>query len=188
MRRLLLAIGLSGCTASAVPESPPVTNTTVEAPAADRCRSLPLRVEEPGADCVDSGPLNSDGSRKRLAAPRGGEPGRWVLFEYDDFGPQVMAFQLLGMGWWSWSGGGSWEMCDEFDVRVVVYEPADADEVARLYPTVENESDYRLVSRPDALTFLDTQIADLASDDSEIMQSLRASLQRTRATIAECLR
>lgn len=109
-----------------------------------------------------------------------------MVLDYDAFGPQAMANELIGMEWWSWSGGGSWEMCDAFDIHVVVYNDADRAQVAELYPTVEGKSDNRLVSRTDAIRFLDAQIADVATAPE--LGGLRQGLERTRATIDECLR
>jgi hypothetical protein len=119
------------------------------------------------------------------------EKGRFVLFHYDDFGPQAMANELLGMSWWSWEGGGSFEPCDDFDVRVAVYDARAADEARLRYPTIRGKSDYRLLERKEALRFLDKKIAELAVSPTGAGEydfgPLRRELERTRMTILTCL-
>jgi hypothetical protein len=102
-----------------------------------------------------------------------------------------MAGKLLGAAWWSWESGGSYEPCDEFDVRVAVYDARAADEAKLRYPTVRGESDYRLVERNEAVRFLTAEIADLSTAPFEPGEydfgPLRRMLERTRATILTCL-
>src|ERR1700722_5054387 len=125
-----------------------------------RCTDLPTDfATRPATDC--SKLRNSDGTLKRLPDAPPGERGRIVLFHYDDFGPHGMAHNLLGSEWWSWDRGGSFEPCDEFDVRVVVEEGGATGAPPRRYPTVKGASDYRLVDRESALRYLDSQSADL---------------------------
>lgn len=130
--------------------------------------------------------MNSDGSPKTLvAAPS--VPGRTLVLDHDDFGPQSMVHELLGFGWYAWSTPGCFEQDDRFDVRVVVYR-GDRAAIARAYPTVRLRSDYRLLERDAALRFLAAEIAGLADERDGILAELRGRLIMTRARIAVALR
>ena len=183
---LLAGIGLACPSAPPGGSAPPEPASVAEAATSgDRCADLPLDGvgAARGGDCPDN--LNSDHTPKRFPAPPPGERGQLVLLHYDDFGPQAMAGQLIGNRWWSWEAGGSFERCDDFDIRVVVFDArAEAKAKAR-YPTIPGRGDYRLVERDRAIQFLDERIAELAMDPD--LAHVRLDLQRTRATITTCL-
>jgi hypothetical protein len=105
-----------------------------------------------------------------------------IMLEYEDFGPPVMAHELLGNEWYAWSKPGSFEPDEQFDVHVVVYD-GDRTLIERAYPTVKDRADYRLVLRADALAFLDASIAELANEHDRPLLGLRARLQSTRSRI-----
>jgi hypothetical protein len=134
---------------------------------------------------------NSDGTSKRLPPGPPDEPSVTVVLPYDAFGPQSMAGTLIGQQWWSWEAGGSFEIDDSFDVRVVIYRDRTAEQVARTYPVVRNQSDYRYVERGEALRYLDAQIAELETligqDDELDWRPLRDRLAATRAAIVRAL-
>lgn len=103
-----------------------------------------------------------------------------------------MAFSLLGTEWWSWEAGGSFQVDDRFDVRVVVYQSSSREEVATLFPTVKGRSDYRLITRDDALRYLDEKIAELVrwsaeADKDDDIDPLLRQLKEVRETILICL-
>lgn len=135
--------------------------------------------------------LNSDGTRKKLPPGPPSEPPFTLVLRYDDFGPQASADRLLGPAWWSWEAGGNYEIDDAFDVRVVIYQNRSREAVAARYPTVRAESDYRLVTRTEALRYLDERIAELdgwiaeAKKDPEEhdFRPLRRQLAATRDAI-----
>lgn len=134
------------------------------------------------------GPLDSDGSPRRLPPGPPAEPPFTLVFRYDDFGPDVMARELLGPQWWSWARACCFEPNDKFDIRVVVYRDRALADVRARYPTIENESDYRYVERDAALRYLDGAIADLSPDEDEEwphQPALRRRLEETRAAILD---
>jgi hypothetical protein len=200
-RPVTAAIGAAACTialgcsrrdpvleapVSSLPRSAP---TIAALPVGPRCAALPPPPPTSAArraDCPRA--LNSDGTRPVLPPSPPSEPGRTVLFRYDDFGPQAMS--PVGFAWWSWEPGGSFEICDRFDVRVVVYTGSHK-EVARRFPTVKGVSDHRLISRADALAHLDARIAELAAmphDPDEFdFGPLQRQLEETRRIVLECL-
>lgn len=105
-----------------------------------------------------------------------------VVLPYDAFGPQAMAHTLVGFAWWSWEGGGSYGPGDTFDVRVVVHRDGERAAAEQRWPTVPAlEQDRRLVSRSEALGWLDERIAELAGEPE--FQGLREELRATRARI-----
>ncbi|MFO0555517.1 MAG: hypothetical protein U0271_44480 [Polyangiaceae bacterium] len=156
--------------------------TTVPAPTA--------RAETHG-DC-DPSAANSDGTPKRARPGRPNIPGHALVLAYDDFGPQASAHTLLGMDWWAWEGGGSFERCDAFDVRVVVYRGISRSEVQADFPTAKSAgdlerglADVRYVEYQAALEHLDLEIRELSNleEGDTVLAELRALLERTRARI-----
>jgi hypothetical protein len=129
-----------------------------------------------------AGDLNSDGSPKKLPPGPPSEPPYTLVLDYYDFGPQALSFGLIGMSWWQWEGGGSWEPGDSFDVRVVVYRGRSREEVERAYPTVRDRSDYRLVPYEDAMDFF-----GVALRDPDIDGALKQELAATRGRIVAAL-
>lgn len=45
------------------------------------------------------------------------------LLGYDDFEPQIIAHELLGMGWWQWESHDEFRPA-QYDIAVVVYKGA----------------------------------------------------------------
>lgn len=211
MRRwLALGIFLSGCHKEPAADAPKPVVVVPSAPSTTvgprRDRDLPLaaatidprrcvEVPPPGPEVASPdwpSPRNSDGTLKRLPPGAPGEPGSTVLFRYDDFGAQSMQNGLLGSDWWSWEAGGSFEPGDAFDVRVVVHRGRTPEALAARFPTVKGRSDYRFVSRVDALAYLDRMIAELRAigaqpDEKYDWRPAIRELEATRRIILMCL-
>lgn len=100
----------------------------------------------------------------------------YVVFEYEDFGPQAMAYELIGMQVWQWQDFVS-DPDEEFDIRVVVFE-GDRDLFQKKFKTIPAQQlDYRLVSYPDAVQYLNHQI------EENIMPVVTERLERTKARL-----
>lgn len=136
-------------------------------------------------EVVSAVPRNSDGSPQILPPGPPSRPPHTLVLAYADFGPQVMASELLGMEWWQWEAGGSWEPGDAFDVRVVVYRGMTLAEVQAEYPTVVGKADHRYVSYDEAMAYFDRSLAELEDDPS--LARLHEELAVTRARVRETL-
>jgi hypothetical protein len=77
-----------------------------------------------------------------------------LVLSYDDFGPQVMSYRQLGMGWYQWNSQGPDDPNATDDIRVVVYRDISADQVKRIYPVIEKKQDYRYLEYQAALDLL----------------------------------
>jgi hypothetical protein len=177
-----IACGLVACTdgrqASAMPEPEPEQRRSLTRP-------IDLGPHRREASTELEVQRNSDGSPQVLPP---GPPSRspyTIVLAYDDFGPQAMAFGLIGMDWWQWEGGGSWEPGDRFDVRVVVYRGMTLAAVEAEYPTVEGRADYRYVSFDDAMEYFALNMAEIEGEPS--LQRLHEELAVTRARIRQAL-
>lgn len=142
-------------------------------------KAVPASVPAPAV------PRSSDGSPQILPPGPPSRPPHTLVLAYHDFGPQVLAAERLGMEWWQWEGGGSWELDDAFDVRVVVYRGMTLAEVQAEYPTVVGEADYRYVSYDEAVAYLDRSLAEIAGDPS--LLRLHGELLATRARVLRSL-
>jgi hypothetical protein len=128
--------------------------------------------------------VNSDGSLRVFPAAAD-LPGRAQLYEYGDFGPQAMAWQLLGMEWYVFSDCACFEPGDRFDVRVVVYGGGmSAATVRRRYPSGPALGDYRVVRAVEAIAFVREQLRDLESwAEEDRILSLEGTLRATRVRL-----
>ncbi len=116
------------------------------------------------------------------AVARAGEPPGPLLLHYDDFGPQAMAYTLLGFSWWQWEPHGSPDPDARYDVRVVVYDQTPLAQVEARYPVVPaRRQDHRHLRREHALRFIDEQLTD---DVLDALPSVKETLERTRRRIA----
>ena len=133
------------------------------------------------AACAAPDDAAPDGSTAATAAP----PSHALLFAYEDFGPSALSHTLVGDEWYTWATPGCFDIDDRFEVQVVVYQ-GDRAAVARDHPTVPGRADVRLVSRADAVAFLDQNIGWLAGegDLTPLEDSVRLRLESTRARIA----
>lgn len=100
-----------------------------------------------------------------------------VVFNYKDFGPQVIASEVIGMEWWQWQPHGE-SRPTQYDVKVVVYRKAALDHVKKKYPVVsEQKKDYRYLEYDTAINYLDDKI------DENIVEDVTFRLKETRKRI-----
>jgi hypothetical protein len=117
-----------------------------------------------------------------------------VILGYEDFGPQVMAYELIGYGWNQWKNEGH-ELPDDVDVKVVVYRGVNLAKVKGAYPVVRGQSDYRYVEYDRAMRFLNAQISELERHKKEepearlakMWDDLIMRLKKTKAAITMSL-
>ncbi len=112
----------------------------------------------------------------------GGENARVpvvVVLSYEDFGPQAMAHEALGMQWWQWQKHGDSRPA-EYDIKIAVYQ-GNEDEVKRLYPVVEHKTqDYRYITYQNAINYLESAIDENALPIvTERLMNTRTELNKT---------
>lgn len=97
-----------------------------------------------------------------------------VLFEYADFGPQAMAYPLLG------PKNLQWEpevpiLIGQGKVHVVVYKGIPVETVQKQFPADRSRNlDYRYLQYGEALNYLDAKI------ERNLLRRVTARLRRTR--------
>ncbi len=78
-----------------------------------------------------------------------------IVLNYTDFGPQVLAWQHIGMLWWQWEPHGDSHPQTQYDIKVVVYRDVSLKEIQKKYPVIPQRSqDYRYFNYTDALDYL----------------------------------
>ena len=101
-----------------------------------------------------------------------------LILDYGDFGPQAAAYKALGMEWWQWENHGDSNPRTSYDIKVVVYRNIPLLTVQRRYPVDKNrQRDYRYLAYPQALAYLDKQIAE------DILPELTQKHKKTKAKI-----
>jgi hypothetical protein len=102
-----------------------------------------------------------------------------LVLKYEDFGPQVIAHEILGMEWWQWNEHGD-SRPSKYNILVVVYRNIDQDAVSKLYPVnVDLKHDYRYLKLADAIQYLKDRISE------NIEPSVTSRLKSTLAVIDE---
>lgn len=102
-----------------------------------------------------------------------------LILKYEDFGPQVIAQEVLGMEWWQWNDHGD-SRPKKYNILVVVYKNIDLDSVSKLYPVnMESEHDYRYLEHDIAMQYLKDRIRE------DIEPSVTSRLKSTLSVIAE---
>ncbi|MCR6650464.1 MAG: hypothetical protein NVV73_02660 [Cellvibrionaceae bacterium] len=96
---------------------------------------------------------------------------------YSDFGPQVIAHEIIGMEWWQWQDHGD-SIDREYAIQVVVYQGVSNEAVRQEFPVEpERQIDYRYLEYQRALDYLDEKI------DEDVMENVTEKLKSTREKI-----
>jgi len=102
-----------------------------------------------------------------------------IVLDYSDFGPQAMAYELIGFQWWQWEKPCCSEPDSIYNIKVVVYKDIALNEVKALFPVnPEQQQDYRYLEYSKAVSYLNQHIQD------DEMPSL---LKETKRKIVESL-
>jgi hypothetical protein len=113
----------------------------------------------------------------------GREPDRatFLVLDYGDFGPQVIASEVIGMQWWQWQSTGD-PRPREYDIKVVVYRDRTLEQAKESYPVdPARQQDYRYVEYTNALEYLDRVIQE------NVIETVTEQLEKTRAKIVSTL-
>lgn len=82
-----------------------------------------------------------------------------IILDYKDFGPQVIAHEVIGNEWWQWDAHGAPDPTTSYDVKVVVYRNIDLASVKKKYPVdKEQQKDYRYLEYSQSISYLEKQM------------------------------
>ena len=112
-------------------------------------------------------------------------PKPYGVFDYEDFGPQSMAWEKIGMQWWQWdSQGVSSDPNYKYDIKVVVYRGMPFTQIEALYPVKKgNNKDFRYFAYDDAIRYLNEKIKALEPEKEAWAKNLKERLIKTRDRI-----
>jgi hypothetical protein len=101
-----------------------------------------------------------------------------AVFDYAEFGPQVVSYELLGKEWYQWDPHGSSDPNQRYDIKVVVYRNIPLEQIEQQYPVIKGEKDYRYLEYSQALQHLDTIAKEpiLAEDAATTKAKIFAAL------------
>lgn len=89
-----------------------------------------------------------------------------AVFDYDDFGPQILAYEMIGFQWYQWNSSGGSEPKKTDTIKVVVYWDESIEEIQKKYPVNEGKKkDYRYLSFDKAMEYLDSSISKLPNEN-----------------------
>ena len=106
-----------------------------------------------------------------------------IILPYSAFGPQVVAYELIGMAWWQWDSHGD---ADDrvYPIKVVVFWDQTKEETAKRYPVDQaKQQDFRYVEYSKAIEHLEHTIKGFKKEkmDATIMESALAQLKKQKA-------
>ena len=112
-----------------------------------------------------------------------------VVFKYADFGPQAIAYELIGFNWYQWNRSGCGEPRKRYDIKIVVYRNINLSKVKELYPIIVGKIDYRYIEYNEGVNFLNHKIVELThsleddKENSDLYLSIKNTLEKTRNKI-----
>jgi hypothetical protein len=112
-------------------------------------------------------------------------PEPYGVFDYEDFGPQTMAWEKIGMQWWQWDSHGiSSDPNYKYDIKVVVYRDMTLTQIKSLYPVDRaKRKDFRYFEYDDSIKYLNERITELDSEKEEWAIKLQERLIQTKMRI-----
>ncbi len=114
------------------------------------------------------------------------EEDNYLVLEYGDFGPQVMAWETLGGQWWQWDANAQSEPALENAIHVVVYDDIPISKIQERFPVNKlKHQDFRYLDARTSLRYLNRNIEALAKLDDEWSIELKHRLTVTRAMIKQ---
>ncbi len=104
-----------------------------------------------------------------------------LIMNYNDFGPQVIASDIIGMEWWQWEVHGD-SRPTSYPIKVVVYHNISLAAVKNQYPINQREGkDFRYLEYTKAIAYLDEKI------EENVIDEVTDRLMETRATLIRAL-
>lgn len=102
-----------------------------------------------------------------------------TVFNYSDFGPQVMSYEMIGYEWYQWDSQGPDGPNQSDDVKVVVYRNVPLEQIKEKYPVIEEKQDYRYLEYSLALEHLNKYEEDSFWDEyPEAKEIVRKTKER----------
>lgn len=90
-----------------------------------------------------------------------------LVLQYQDFGPEGMAGELLGPERWPWANE-HYSRPQQFDIKVVVYRGVPLKDVKITYPVdKDSNQDYRYIEYSQAIQWHDDQLANFTTQLSK---------------------
>ena len=119
-------------------------------------------------------------SKKRRVQYVQVEKANTVSLDYRAFGPQALAYEIIGNEWWQWQEGGGDAPSQSFDIKVIVYRDTSAEELRERFPLIKEKfMDPRYLRYEDAIAYLDKHIA------AQVTPELTARLEATRKQLID---
>lgn len=82
-----------------------------------------------------------------------------MVFSYQDFGPQVIAYELIGFEWYQWNRHGDSDPKNIDDVKVVIYRNISLEKAQEKFPVSQEKNlDHRYLDYDSAIKYLDEYI------------------------------
>ena len=100
------------------------------------------------------------------------------IFNYSDFGPQIIAHEVIGMEWWQWDNFGNPSPGYEYEIKVVVFKDIALKKIMEMYPVNKSkQQDFRYLKYETAIGYLNEKINEnILPEVTEILRKTRLEL------------
>lgn len=97
------------------------------------------------------------------------------ILDYTSFGPQAMAYTLIGFNWWQWLPHGDSNPKSHYPIKLVVHRNVAIDSLRKHYPVIPaKQQDYRYIELEKAIRYLNANIAE------NVMPEITTLLRKTK--------
>lgn len=101
-----------------------------------------------------------------------------MVLDYKEFGPQVIAHEIIGNEWWQWDAHGAPDPTKTYDIKVVVYRNIDLSSVKIQFPVdAAKQKDYRYLEHSQSISYLNKHI------NENVLTDVTKTLVKTRSKI-----
>lgn len=100
-----------------------------------------------------------------------------AVFDYNDFGPQALAYETIGFQWYQWNNVGDCDPSKIDPIKVVVFWNESLAAIREKFPVnPKKKQDYRYLSYQDAINYLNSVLSEY-KELSNLMQTKEKLIQ-----------
>ena len=112
------------------------------------------------------------------------EEDKFIELNYLDFGPQILAWETIGMNWWQWQATGGSDPDKFYDIKVIVYRDISKAQVeAKFAVDPQQNQDFRYLHYTAAVSYLTEKISELTEIEADWAEKVLITLKNTKARI-----
>jgi hypothetical protein len=111
---------------------------------------------------------------------------QYLVLSYEDFGPQVLSYETIGMQWWQWDNHGDSNPKTKYDIKIVVYRDIPLKKIKSIFPVNEEEKkDFRYIEYFQSIKLIEKNIKVQGDINEDWAKKLKERLIKTKNKIIQ---